>query len=429
MNKKIFGSLITFSTILLALVGCGGQEGNDSEVSEDTVGEQTETVELTFWNGFTASDGEILQEIVDDFNAENDHIDIQMEVMTWANFNEQLPSTIAAGNAPDFVLMNNVDFAQYVNNGAMLPLDDFWDLDTVDQGDFAEESIELGIVDGTQYFIPMQVQGMFTYWNKDIFEDAGLDSENPPTTWDELMEIAPQLVDPAQNRHGFTFNYDGPAILYNWIIQNGGHILNEDQTESAFSSPENLEVLENIRMMVHEEQTGPSYISGAELDNLLFSEQIGIHMNGPWLNNGLRANEVNYGVTTVPQVNPDDPYAVLEGVGFGIPSTTEEDKIELIYEFISHWNTAEIGKKWSIENGFPAYLQSVVEDPEVQENPIVLELSKQIEFAEPLYPGNTDMPTINSDIIVPMLESLLAGEDAETLMNQAHDDINALLGN
>ena len=67
-----------------------------------------EPTTLTFWNGFTSTDGEVLQQIVDDFNETNEwNITIEMDVMPWATFNEKLPAAIAAGNAPDFVLCSS----------------------------------------------------------------------------------------------------------------------------------------------------------------------------------------------------------------------------------------------------------------------------------------------------------------------------------
>src|SRR5699024_8924293 len=326
MKNKKNNTFIKMFTILITslffITACGNDKGDSTESNGSKDNGQTE---LTFWNGFTASDGEILQEIVDEFNQTNDKgINIKMEVMTWANFNERLPTSITAGSGPDFVLMNNVDFAQYVNNGAVKPLDDFWDYDGVDQNNFEETAIELGQIDGEQYFIPMQVQGMFTYWNKDLYESAGLDPEKAPETWEEVTENALKIVDPSTNTHGFTINHDGNAIIYNWIIQNGGQILNDDETESAFASDETLEVLEKIQETIHEDKSVPEYISETELDNMLMSGQIAMHINGPWLNNGLITNEINYGVTTVPQVNPDSPYAIIDGVGYGIPSSTEE---------------------------------------------------------------------------------------------------------
>ena len=348
--------------------------------------------------------------------------------MTWANLNEKLPPAISSKTAPDFIALNYGDFAQYVENGAVQSLDDFWSYEGVDKSDFTETAVELGVVNEEQYFVPMQVQGMYLYWNKDLFEKAGLDTEVPPRTWEQLTEMAPKLVDSSTNVSGFVFNKDGSAPLYNWILANGGKLVSDDYTESEFASPQNLETLKAIQKMIHVDKAGPESISGAEMDNLMNAGQLAIEINGPWLNNGLKANEINYSVTTLPQASEDgEKTAILDGVGYAIPSSTDSDKKEAVYEFLKYWNTTEIGKRWSIENGFPAYLNSVAEDEEVKNNEIVSELSKQMEYAQPFLPGFTKIAAINNDIINPLIEKLLAGDDPEKLMNEADEAINDLL--
>ena len=57
--------------------------------------------------------------------------------------------------------------------------------------------------------------------------------------------------------------------------------------------------------MIHVDKAGPESISGAEMDNLMNAGQLSIIINGPWLNNGLKANEIDYGVTTLPQASAD----------------------------------------------------------------------------------------------------------------------------
>lgn len=419
-NKLLLASLSFVSVGVLAACGSG------NSASE---GDSGDGVTLTFWNGFTASDGEILQDIVNDFNETNDkNITIEMDVMTWANLNEKLPPAISSKTAPDFIALNYGDFAQYVENGAVQSIDDFWDYDGVDKSDFTQTAVDLGVVNEEQYFIPMQVQGMYLYWNKDLFEKAGLDTEVPPKTWEQLTEMAPKLADSSSNVSGFVFNKDGSAPLYNWILANGGKLVNDDYTKSEFASPQNLETLKAIQKMIHVDKAGPESISGAEMDNLMNAGQLAIEINGPWLNNGLKANEINYSVTTLPQANEDgEKTAILDGVGYAIPSSTDKNKKEAIYEFLKYWNTTEIGKRWSIENGFPAYLNSVAEDDEVKNNEIVSELSKQMEYAEPFLPGFTKIAAINNDIINPLIEKLLAGEDPEKLMNEADAAINDLI--
>lgn len=82
-----------------------------------------------------------------------------------------------------------------------------------------------------------------------------------------------------------------------------------------------------------------------------------------------------------------------------------------------------------MENGFPPYLKSVSEDAEVKADPIVSELGKQIEFAKPFLPGFDQLPSINNDIMNPLIEKLLAGDDPEKLMKDADKAINDMLAN
>ena len=419
--KKVLISAVAVLSISLLVVGCGKKNSANKA-------KKGEAVELTFWNGFTASDGEILKGIVDDFNKTNDKkITIKMDVMSWANFNEKLPTAITSKTAPDFVAMNYGDLANYVANGALQSVDDFWKYDGVDKDNFTKTSISLGAIDGKQWFIPMQVQGMYTFWNKDLFKAAGLDPETPPKTWEELAQIAPKLTNSSKNVSGFVFNKDGSAPLYNWILANGGSLVNADYTKSTFASPQTLEVLKTIQKLIHVEKTGPESIGGAEMDNLMNAGTLAIELNGPWLNNSLKANEINYGVTTLVQGNSGKQTAILDGVGYAIPSSTDKSKKDAIYEFLKYWNSTEIGKKWSTLNGFPAYLNSVNEDADVKANPIVAELSKQMVYAKPFLPGFDKLSTINNDVINPLIEKLTAGENPEKLMNDADKAINDIL--
>lgn len=428
LSKRI-SAVIMAAVTLLAVTACGaGGQSKDDGKTEGASG--TEPVTLTFWNGFTGADGEVLKKIVDDFNATNEkNITIEMDIMPWANFNEMLPPAISSDTAPDFALMMDKDMPQYVKNGALRPMDDFWEFEGVDKSDFNESSIKMGILDGTQYAIPMQVQSFYLYWNKDIFEAAGLDPEQPPTTWDELAEIAPQLADPANNVSGFLVPDNIGNVLFSWILSNGGTVLNEDYTESTINSPENLEVLTTIQNIVLE-QGGPTVISNPEIFNLLYAGQLGMAVAPPFVVSGLQTNEINFGVAPIPQkAESDEKVAVAEAVSFVVPETTDDSKINAIYEFVSYWNSTEIAKRWALEAGFPPYLKSAVEDPEVMENAIITEMAGQLDYAELYLPGFDQRGALESDVICPMIERLMQGEDPEALLEEADTSIQNMLDN
>ena len=65
-------------------------------------------------------------------------------------------------------------------------------------------------------------------------KQAGLDTEQPPTTWEELTEMAPKLTDSSKMYQVLSSHKDGTAPLYNWMLANGGKLVNDDYTKSEF---------------------------------------------------------------------------------------------------------------------------------------------------------------------------------------------------
>ncbi|MGO1971189.1 MAG: ABC transporter substrate-binding protein [Levilactobacillus brevis] len=123
-----------------SLTACGNKSAD---------GGSAKTTTITFWNGFTASDGANLKKIVADYNKTNkDHVKVKMDQMSWDNFNEKLPTAITARKAPDFVAMNYGDMAGYVHNGTMKDMSDFYNYKGVDKSNFQTSAINMGKIKG-----------------------------------------------------------------------------------------------------------------------------------------------------------------------------------------------------------------------------------------------------------------------------------------
>lgn len=393
----------------------------------NTVSTKNKQVTITFWNGFTSSDGEVLKGIVKDFNkTNNSNIKIKMDIMTWDNLNEKLPPAITSKTAPDMVAMNYSDLAQYAKNDAVQNLRDYWQYPGVSKGSYTDASIKLGQINGKQYFIPMQVQSMYMFYNKDVFSKANVSQDNVPKTWSELVKIAPKLKKAGSNVSGFTIGTDMTPILYNWMMANGGRLVNSSYTKSEINSAANLKTLTQIRNVIYKHKAGPSSVSGTELDNLMNSGQMGIEINGPWLNAGLKANQINYGVSTLPVGNVKKT-AILDGIGFAIPKGTNHEKKEAIYQFIKYWNTKKVATQWSEKNGYPPYLKSVIKSKSINTNPVLNTLTKQTAYAQPYLPGFDKLSEINRDIVNPMLEQLMVGANPKKLLVTANKQINQVL--
>ena len=80
----------------------------------------SEPVTLTFWNGFTGTDGDVLKEIVAEYNATNTlNVEIQVEIMPWDSLYQKLATALPVGEGPDIIAYNTEYIASYAESGAL----------------------------------------------------------------------------------------------------------------------------------------------------------------------------------------------------------------------------------------------------------------------------------------------------------------------
>ena len=93
----------------------------------------------------------------------------------------------------------------------------------------------------------MQMVSHYFYWDKDLYEEAGLDPENPPETFEEIIENAKLLTDKSKNQYGFCIPTDNNVPAQYTMYAYGGHYTNEDETQAAFNSAENVKACEALK--------------------------------------------------------------------------------------------------------------------------------------------------------------------------------------
>lgn len=377
-----------------------------------------EPTTLTFWNGFTSTDGEVLQEIVDQFNETNEwNITIEMDVMPWDTFNEKLPAAIAAGDAPDFVLCSSGYYPRYVKAGSFTDVSDFYDMPEVNKEDFEQNAVDMLYYDDLCVGIPMQMVSHYFYWDKDLYEAAGLDPENPPETFEEIVENAQLLTDKSKNQYGFVLPTDNNVPAQYTMLAYNGSFTNEDETQAVFNSPENVAAFETMKTLY---DCSPKDTD----DNTYISGQAAQFINGPWIINGLRENEINFGVKEVPACTGIEEDAAVIPVGFSIPKTTSEEHKELVYKFVNYWNSEEICTKWTAECGTPAYLISAQEN--FADDPLTSALSIPLSYGEVKGKKN-GLAQISTDALYPAMEEIFAGADIQTTLDKYNDVIQGIL--
>lgn len=430
MKKKLIALSLCLAMLAGAAAGCSGGGDTVSTAGGDTAstagetggdeggsgdGGSAEPTTLTFWNGFTSTDGDVLTEIVDRYNGENDKgITIEMDIMTWDVFNEKLPAAISAGQAPDFVLCSTGYYPSYVNAGSFQDLSDYFDRDGNSRDDFDTAVLE-GLTYGDDLIgIPFQVVTHYLFWDKDLFSAAGLDPESPPTNWDEIKEYAGKLTDASKNQFGWLIPTDNNVVAQYTMYAFGGDFTDESGTTATLNSPENVEAFEWMYDVYVNMKASPLDSD----DNTYISGQLGMFINGPWIINGLRENEINFGVTAVPMNEGIDPKSSMIPVGFSVPITTSDEHKDLVYDFVEYWNTEDICTEWTERCGTPAYLKSA--QANFEDDPLTSVLSVPLEYGA-VAMKQTGVTPVASQALYPALEEIFAGADIQQTLDKYNE--------
>jgi multiple sugar transport system substrate-binding protein len=165
------------------------------------------------------------------FEEQYPDIDVNLESVP-QDYGPKLLAQIAAGTAPDVIQVGDGSVAQYVRDGILEPLDPFITGDNpLDVSVFYPGPLEFGQVGGTTYLLPKDYSPLVLYYNKDIFDEAGLEYPNENWTWDDLLSAAQALT--TDDRWGIQI----PDSWGDWlwdrgiqplIVQNGGSLVSDD---------------------------------------------------------------------------------------------------------------------------------------------------------------------------------------------------------
>lgn len=421
--KKLIGIILVFS-IVVSIAGCSKTTKTEklsttSETKETTQTEEkqskevaSEPVTVTFWNGFTGPDGEILKDIVSRFNdANKGKIEIQMDIMGWDVLSQKLPPSIATDTAPSMALLIGDWIPQYIANDSFQSMNDFWDVSGLKEDAYLQNVLDLGKYNDAYYSLPMQFNLIYLFWNKALFEAAGLDPNKAPSSLDELADFAVKITDESKSQFGLGLPVKGaPQYWTSFFWNNGGELFDLKEKKSLLNSEANIQTLSWIKDLAQNKKVSPKGATGAELENLFMSGKLGMYINGPWFINGIKTNGIDFGVSGIPKGSVSEQ-TIAGNIGFCIPSGTKEAEKLAAYEFIKFWMSDEILKEWSMKNGFPAWSKAVLADSDIINDPILGAISPLSSLGRGYNPEAFEgIGALDADALWPMIELVITGD-------------------
>ena len=206
------------------------------------------------------------QELVDQWNASNDS-QIELTVIPSGEFVTKMGAAIAAGEPPDIASIDLIYTPAFASAGQLVDITEFVrELPYAD--DLTPAHMNLGLYEGRNYAVPTAVDGSFMAFNVDLFEQAGLDPDNPPSTWDELLEAARAINDLGDDIYGYWFSMGcagcNAFTFLPFIWASGGDVLSDDYSEATIADDPIVREALELYNTIWEEGLVPE---GASIDN------------------------------------------------------------------------------------------------------------------------------------------------------------------
>ena len=222
---------------------------------------------------------EVLNKMIDVFESKNPDIKIDLQITGFEDYFTKLATVIGGGNAPDVFEMNMENFLAYMLRGACADLTGL-----VDTANYSEGTLAAVSSDGKLYAVPMSFSTCLLFYNKDLFDQAGVEYPNDSWTWADIQAAAEKIKALGDDIWGIyqpiTYNE-----FYKSVKGNGGSLLTPDYSAFTLNSAENVEVLDAmIKRVRGEERVMPTTedMAGRGDWDLFQEGKLGMCITGIW---------------------------------------------------------------------------------------------------------------------------------------------------
>lgn len=338
---------LTGAVVIGLLAGCTSDDPDDPGGDPGDGGEETTTLTVvSLIPGSEEAAFAAFEERVAQFEERYPDIDVEGVEYEWraTTFAAQL----AGGTLPDVFEIPLTDARTLIENGQLADLDDaFAQLDYA--GEFNEALLDAGRGDdGHVYAIPAKsIYGVALHYNRDLFEQAGLDPDQPPTSWDEVREYAQQIKD-ATGVAGYatmaTSNTGGWQLTAATYTRGGRiqEVADDGSYTATLDNPATAAHLEMLHAMRWEDDSllADTTLDWSTINQAFAAGQLAMYTTGSdVLNSLMETNGLDpavYGMTAMP-LDGSDAGVLVGGTLAAVTAQADDATKDAAIKWIDHW--------------------------------------------------------------------------------------------
>ncbi|MFI7410501.1 ABC transporter substrate-binding protein [Streptomyces sp. NPDC049627] len=394
---------------LTAVLGGCGVTGGSDEVT-------LKLVAADYGDSAANSSEKYWGKLVKAYESEHPGVHIDVTVYSWNDVDAKVKEMVDAGNAPDMAQIGA--YADYAAKDLLYPADDLLSIPV--QADFLLQLAEAGQVSGEQYGIPFASSTRLLFYNKSLFEKAGI---TPPTTWKELAAAAAAL-----KAEGVKYPYALPlgpeeaqAETMQWLLSGGGGYTDADLGTYSIDSTDNVATFSWLKdNLVGKRLTGPvapGELNRADAFSAFAAGDVGMLNGHPSLMRIAQQKGVKFGMVPMPGLQ--GPTKVSMGVADWMMAFKQNEHAEQVGEFLDFVydkeNVLDFSREYDllpVTTSASEVMTAAKEDADLK--PFLEELP-----GSELYPvGRTSWAAVSADIKKRIGRTVAAGGSPSVILGE-----------
>ncbi|OBK96286.1 ABC transporter substrate-binding protein [Mycobacterium asiaticum] len=414
---------------LLTLIGAAGMTAGCAGMG-GSGGVKSGNGPMTFWSNHPGMSTAVEKELIGRFEAEFPGLQVKL-IDAGKDYDEvaqKFNAALIGTDVPDVVVLDDIWWFHFALSGVIAPLDELMREVGVDTPDYVDSLLADYEFDGQRYALPYARSTPLFYYNKAVWERAGL-PDRGPVAWQELADWGPRLQRVVGGRnwaHGWanseaiSWTFEGP----NWAF--GGAY--SDKWDLKFTDPATIAAGNFFRDSIH----GGRYAVVA--NNVANEFATGILASAVASTGALvgitAAARFDFGVAPLPTGPGGAPACPTGGAGLAIPTKLSDERKINALKFIAYLTNPQSTVYFSQRTGYLAVRKSAVDDPSEQryltENPNARVAFDQLAHTRPQDYARVFLPGAER-VIASGLESIgLKGSDVSATFSDMNKQLQVI---
>lgn len=421
MRRSTRVSVAALAVTTFALTaGCGRSDdvagaGSTAEaVSTDDV-----SGTVTVWA--MGTEGEALGAFAEAFTAENPDVTIDVTAIPWDAAHDKIATAIAADEVPDVSMIGTTWMGEFATSGGLDPTPP----DLIDESAFFEGAWGSTEVGGTSYAVPWYVETRVLYVDTALAEQAGVSPT--PATWEDLMATSKGMQS-AGAQWGITLQAGQTGAWQTFLPfawQAGAEIMNDDQTEFTFDSPEFVKALAYYQSYFTD-GVAPTELPDGTLEPDFVAGKIGAFSSGPWhigILNDTGGEGFLDGVTIAPLPADETQASFIGGSNLAVFKSAQNR--DAAWKFVQWLSQPEVQADWYATTSDLPAVQSAWDEGDLASDETLAVFGEQMEtaMAPPSIPSWEQIANVIDTELEKLCKSGLDPQEAATAIQQQAEAI------